>query len=104
MACLDDSWEQLAVESEQIFVRLLDEYLAPMPGLLDLLAALEAAGVPKAIATSSQPRLVETVLSRFRMQPRFHFILAADDVTHGKPDPEIYLKAAQRLASHPERS
>ena len=87
--------EQLAIESEEIFVRLLDEYLAPMPGLLDLLAALEAAGIPKAIATSSQPRLVDAVLSRFHMQPRFRFILTADDVVHGKPEPEIYLKAAQ---------
>jgi HAD superfamily hydrolase (TIGR01509 family) len=98
---LDDSWEQLAIESEEIFVRLLDEYLAPMPGLLDLLAALEAAGIPKAIATSSQPRLVDAVLSRFHMQPRFRFILTADDVVHGKPEPEIYLKAAQRFGLAP---
>ncbi len=98
---LDDSWEQLAMESEEVFVRLLDEYLAPMPGLLDLLFALEAAGIPKAIATSSQPRLVDAVLTPFQMQPRFRFILAADDVVHGKPDPEIYLTAARRFGLSP---
>jgi HAD superfamily hydrolase (TIGR01509 family) len=98
---LDDSWEQLAIESEEVFVRLLDEYLTPMPGLLDLLSALEAAGIPKAVATSSEPRLVALVLSRFHVQSRFQFILAADDVVHGKPDPEIYLKAAQRFGLPP---
>jgi HAD superfamily hydrolase (TIGR01509 family) len=72
-----------------------------MPGLLDLLAALEAAGIAKAIATSSQPRLVDVVLSRFQMQPRFQFILTSADVVQGKPDPEIYLKAAQRFGLSP---
>ncbi len=98
---LGDSWEQLATESEEVFVQLLDDYLAPMPGLLALLAALEAARVAKAIATSSQPRLVDAVLSRFRMQPRFQFILTSEDVVQGKPDPEIYLKAAQRFGLSP---
>jgi HAD superfamily hydrolase (TIGR01509 family) len=98
---LDDSWEQLALESEEAFIRLLDDYLAPLPGLLDLLSGLEAAGIPKGIATSSQPRLAEAVLSRFRMQPRFRFILTADDVVHGKPDPEIYLNAARRFGIPP---
>ena len=98
---LDDSCEQLARESEEVFIRLLDDYLAPMPGLLDLLAVLETAGIPKAIATSSQPRLVDAVLTRFQMQPRFRFILTADDVVHGKPDPEVYLKAARRFAVLP---
>jgi HAD superfamily hydrolase (TIGR01509 family) len=98
---LGDSWEQLASESEEVFVQLLDDYLAPMPGLLDLLAALEAAGIAKAIATSSQPRLVDAVLSRFGMQPRFQFILTSEDVVQGKPDPEIYLKAARRFGLSP---
>jgi HAD superfamily hydrolase (TIGR01509 family) len=98
---LDDSCEQLAIESEEVFIRLLDDYLAPMPGLLDLLSALETAAIPKAIATSSQPRLVDAVLTRFEMQPRFRFILTADDVVHGKPAPEIYLKAAERFGILP---
>src|SRR5512138_3376395 len=50
---LADDWRQLAVESESLFIELLDEHLEPMPGLLDLLAALESRGIPKAICTSS---------------------------------------------------
>jgi HAD superfamily hydrolase (TIGR01509 family) len=98
---LTDTWQQLARESEECFVRLLDGILAPMPGLLDLLAALESAGIPKAIGTSSSRLLVDAVLSRFAMQPRFQFILSAEDIVHGKPDPEIYLKAAARFGLEP---
>jgi HAD superfamily hydrolase (TIGR01509 family) len=98
---LNDTWQQLARESEECFIQLLDGVLAPMPGLLDLLAALEAAGIPKAIGTSSSRLLLEAVLSRFAMQPRFQFILTAEDIVRGKPDPEIYLKAASRFGLDP---
>lgn len=98
---LQDSWEALAQESEELFLALLDGRLAPMPGLLELLDALESAGRPKAICTSSSRRLVEGILSRFAMQPRFAFTLAAEDIVNGKPQPEIYLKAAERFGIRP---
>lgn len=100
---LDDRWEAMATESEGLFIALLDDFLAPMPGLLRLLDALEAAGIPKAICTSSSRRLMEAVVSRFAMGPRFAFMLTAEDITHGKPHPEIYLKAAERLGLAPEQ-
>jgi len=99
---LSDSWEQLASESEALFLELLDGSLAPMPGLLPLLDALERSGIPKAICTSSSRRLLTAVLARFDMERRFAFTLAAEDIARGKPDPEIYLKAAERLALPPQ--
>jgi HAD superfamily hydrolase (TIGR01509 family) len=99
---LEERWEAMAAESEEIFIGLLDGWLAPMPGLLELLDALEAAGIPKAICTSSSRRLLHEIISRFRMEPRFQFMLAAEDITHGKPHPEIYLKAAERFGIEPQ--
>ena len=55
---LTETWQQLAAESDHLFLSLLDARLAPMPGLYDLLDALERAGLPKAIATSSNRALV----------------------------------------------
>jgi HAD superfamily hydrolase (TIGR01509 family) len=98
---LDDSWEQLMAESEAIFVGLLDGYLAPLPGLFELLDALETAGLAKAICTGSTRKVLTTVLSRFQMEPRFQFTLTAQDITHGKPHPEIYQQAARRFAIEP---
>ncbi len=99
---LDDTWEELLPESDQIFVGLLDDHLAPMPGLWELLDALEAARIPKAIATSSGREMLDDVFSRFDLHDRLQFILASEDVTRGKPHPEVYLTAAARfgLAAH----
>jgi HAD superfamily hydrolase (TIGR01509 family) len=98
---LSDSWRDLAIESNGLFVRLLDELFAPMPGLFDLLGALEEAAMPKAIGTSSCRELVSACLSRFHLQQRFQFILAAEDISNSKPHPEIYLTAAQRFGVAP---
>jgi HAD superfamily hydrolase (TIGR01509 family) len=98
---LDDTWQQLAAETSQLFIGLLDANLAPMPGLLELLDALERAEIPKAIGTSSSRELVDACLQPFDMQKRFQFILAAEDIVHGKPHPEIYLTAAQHFGVPP---
>lgn len=101
---LSDSWEQLAAESEEIYFSLLDRYpVQAMPGLGELLDALEKAGIPKAIGTSSRRRTLETLLSRFQLQSRFTFTLTAEDVHHSKPHPEIYLKAAERFGLTPQQ-
>jgi len=84
-------------ETDATFDTLLDDRLDVMPGLIDLLAALEHAKLPKAIATSSGPDFVQKVLGRFDLAPRFHFVLTCDDVKHGKPHPEVYQTAARRL-------
>ena len=100
---LEETWEELATESDKIFIEILDEYLAPMPGLMELLDALEEADTPKAVATSSSRHLAEAILSRFNMAARFKFILTSESITNGKPDPEIYLLAAQRFEIPPEK-
>jgi HAD superfamily hydrolase (TIGR01509 family) len=100
---LDATPEELAAESAELFIDMLPARLQPMPGLLDLLAALEAAGIPKAIATSSSRVFVERALGLFDLAPRFAFIITAEDVEHGKPAPDIYELAAQRHGVQPAR-
>ena len=94
---------ELAVETDEIFATLLDERLEQMPGLAELLDALERANIPKAIATSSGPTFVSRVLNVFALAPRFEFILTCDDIREGKPHPEIYLLAAERLGCPPSQ-
>lgn len=91
---LDDTPEELAVESMEVMFGLLEGRLAPMPGLIKLLESLEAANIPKGIATSSSRMFVTHVLSLFEMEPRFKFVLTQEDVMNGKPEPEVYLLAA----------
>jgi HAD superfamily hydrolase (TIGR01509 family) len=93
--------EELLTETDEIFPAILQERLAPMPGLVELLAALEQHSIPKGIATSSRRAFVERVLGAFDFQHRFSPILTSEDIRLGKPDPEIYLKAADRLQVRP---
>jgi len=100
---LEDTVETLAAENDEIFEQILDEQLETMPGLLELLSALETAGKPKGIATSSRRSFAEDVLGRFDLRSRFEFLLTAEDVNHGKPHPEIYVTASERLGHLPDR-
>jgi HAD superfamily hydrolase (TIGR01509 family) len=93
--------EQLVAETEEIFPAILDARLALMPGVDELLTALERAEFRKAIGTSSGRRFTLDVLSRFSIQDRFAFIITAEDVVEGKPHPEIYLQAAARFQVQP---
>lgn len=93
---LDATPEELAAETAEIFTEILPMRLAPMPGLLDLLDALDSAGIPKAIATSSGRAFVTNVLNQFQLHSRFAFVLTGEDIEHGKPAPDVYLLAADR--------
>jgi HAD superfamily hydrolase (TIGR01509 family) len=101
LAELSDSFEDLRKESREIFHGLLPEHIAPMPGLFDLLDRLESQGLPKGVATSSSRNYLEGILKQFDIIDRFAMTLTADDVTQGKPHPEIYLTAAEKLGVAP---
>ena len=100
-----ETWKELQTECEDLFLLLLNDGYATMPGLHELLEYLEQKNIPKCICTSSAPRIVSEVLRRKDMTVgpagRFLFVLTAEDVANGKPDPEIYLKAAAKLDVQP---
>ena len=99
---LDDSIETLQAETEEIFERILPDQLAPMPGAIDLLERLSAAGVPMALTTSSHARAVGRAMELIDLQTHFRFHLTAEDVERSKPHPEIYLTAAARFEESPD--
>jgi HAD superfamily hydrolase (TIGR01509 family) len=101
MAGLDESPEELQAEARARFDAEIDTAVHPMPGLFALLAHLEARGLPRAVATSSRRPYAERLLRSHGLWDHFAFLLAGEDVTHGKPDPEIYLTAAARFGVEP---
>ena len=96
-----ESWQELQTESEDFFLEFLDDGFSTMPGLYELLGFLEQRNIPKGVCTSSAIRVVSEVLRRKDFTKRFDFVLTAEDITHGKPDPEIYLKAAVQFGIAP---
>jgi HAD superfamily hydrolase (TIGR01509 family) len=73
-----------------------------MPGALDLLAEVKAAGLPHALVTSAEPDIMAAALDSIGV--RFPVTVCAADVVRGKPDPEPYLRAAALLGVPPGRS
>ena len=69
----------------------------PLPGAVDLVRGLKAIGLPLAIASSTQRANVEVCLARLGILDAFDVIVAGNDITHGKPRPDIYLRAAGLL-------
>lgn len=82
-------------------VELFAQELVVLPGAVELLTQVRAAGVPTALVSSSYRVLVDAVLEQ-GIGP-FDLTLAGDEVRHGKPDPEPYLTAADRLGVDPTR-
>ena len=93
-------------EVNKAFVARRDEFFrASLPlkhGTIELLDALQAAGCPFAIVTSSSRRTADEHLTLAGIRARFDAILTRDDVTRGKPSPDLYLLAAATLRVKPE--
>jgi len=77
--------------------------IAMLPGVVDFIGSLRAESVPYAIGSSTPRENIESVLAYMDRRDWFRHIVAAADVTRGKPDPEVFLKAAGKLELRPGR-
>jgi HAD superfamily hydrolase (TIGR01509 family) len=93
--------ERVFCDREVIFWRLLDEGIEPMPGLHAAVDRLAGAGLPLAVASSGTRAYVDHVLERLEVRAAFDAVVSGEDVHRAKPDPEIYLLAAERLHADP---
>lgn len=73
----------------------------PLPGVLETLQFFRERGLPQAIASSSDPLVIEAVLAGVGAKPYFEALVSGSELP-GKPDPAVYLCAAERLQVPPE--
>lgn len=78
-------------------------HLERKAGVTELLDHLDKLGLPRAVATSSSRAKAENHLRGAQLLECFDAIVTRDDVTHGKPKPDLYLGAARRLEVAPDR-
>jgi HAD superfamily hydrolase (TIGR01509 family) len=90
----DEPHELMAACSVHFRTVIEQEPIQLLPGALELMDRLTELNIPFAVATSSGRPYAEKVLGRFGILGRLQFLVTGDDVTHGKPNPEIYLAAA----------
>ncbi len=72
------------------------------PGLIELLDYLDSKGIKKAVATSSEKFTADFYLEVSGLTDRFDAVISGDNVTKSKPDPEIFLIAAQKVGVAPK--
>lgn len=101
----DDELLRLGNRKEEIYRSLLGAELerAVVPALTDFLVDLEREGLRLAVATSGPPENANFALEGLKIVPFFKAVITGQDVQRSKPDPEIFLLAAQRLGLSPGR-
>src|SRR6478672_10481622 len=95
-AVLRETGHAVTAEEKGRLLRLHAEAYAPLPGARELLAYLSQAGVPWAIATSGRIESARPTLESLAV-PAGVPIVTRDQVGHAKPDPDLFLAAAERL-------
>jgi len=96
IAALDD-------RKEAVFREILAEDFPAMPGVHELLEGLHGAGFKLAVGSSGPPENVALVVERLPGGSLFSATVDGMDVTRGKPDPQVFLIAAERLGVPPDR-
>ena len=74
-----------------------------LPGIKAFLQAAREAGIPSCVGSSTPRQNIETVIEMAGLEGLFDGIVSADDVANGKPDPEVFLKAAAKILRNPGR-
>ena len=97
--------QRLSLRKEALYRDIVRERgLSPLPGVREWLERLRDAGVPCVIASSTHRLNIETALEIIRLKEFFAAIVSAEDVTHGKPAPDVFLKAAEKIHRTPDQS
>lgn len=91
----------LSQEKEEIYRELYDPVMEPAHGLVELLKALQKAGVRIAVGSSAPKVNVDFVLDRCHIAQYFDAAASGSEITRSKPDPEVYLLAAKKLGVQP---
>ena len=98
-----DEVTALAWGKEEMYRAMSRGGLQPIRGLSALLDALESFGIPMAVATSAPRENVAHTLGELGLSHRFRVVALSDEVTRGKPFPDVYLHAAEGLGVNPSR-
>ena len=94
---------RLGERKEELFRAIVAEQGIDLyPGALALCQSLAKASIPAAIASSTARANIELILDQWNMRGLFRTLVAAEDVSRGKPDPEVFCLAAKEVGFAPE--
>lgn len=98
---IDESPKAFEQELIERMLRRIPATVKPQPGASELLAYIDRAGIPTAIASSSPISIIDAVVESQGWQSVFGLRVSADTVGKGKPAPDVYLRTAELLDVNP---
>lgn len=98
----DEEVEKLSTDKEKYYQEAYKPHLKLINGFREFLDQAEAHGIKMAVATAAITGNVDFVVDNLDIRQYFDAVVSADDVENSKPDPETFLKAAEKLHIKPE--
>jgi beta-phosphoglucomutase family hydrolase len=92
---------ELADRKEAYYREFIREKAAPLPGAIELLSELRAAGYPQALASSTPLKNIEVISEALGLNKYLDAFVSGEAVPRGKPAPDVFLKAAATLGIEP---
>jgi len=96
-----DEIESIANDKELYFRDSVKSNIQPFPGVIGLLKTLKSNGIAAAIASSAPLENIQLILVEVGIADYFQAIVFGREVAEGKPSPQVFLKAAQKLGVEP---
>ena len=98
----DEEVARIGGGKEAVYRSLVREHgVVLLPGVRSWLDRLQTAGYRQAVASAAPRANVEAILDALEIRPYFGAVTSAEDVSRGKPDPQVFLKAAELLGVAP---
>ncbi len=94
--------DELLQEKNETYLEIARKHTRVFPEMVRLIGMLQGAGMRVAIATGSSIPVIDVVLEITGLRSQFEVIASSDEVEHGKPAPDVFLLAAERLGVEPE--
>ena len=93
---------QVSEKKESLFRELIKGKAEPLPGVLDWLRQFQTWGIKQAITSSAPPKNIEVLVAELKIENYFDAIISGFDLL-GKPNPDVFLKAANAIQVRPEK-
>ena len=96
--------QRLSLRKEELYREIIGkEKLVPLPGVVEFLSVLKDLNIPCAIGSSTHRVNIQVALQQLGIGDFFDEIVCGEDVAEGKPDPQIFLLAAQKINCSPKQ-
>lgn len=93
---------ELVAKKEEIFEQLVLSQSSARAGVMEILEEAKRLGIQRAVASSATLPSIKLIVNTLKLNDYFHNLSSGDEVKHGKPAPDVFLLAAERMETAPE--